>query len=96
MARNDLDQVSVVGFDAPTIEDLANIIQTELIDPNIGHADRSLNIMQQFFFNPVSGVSKDYGAMIYYAIQPKAVAPAPLKTNENPGTDQPKPGKKRK
>lgn len=78
MARNDINQISVVGFEAPSIPELAEKVQTELIDKHIGNKDYSLNILQQYFWNP-GGDSKNFGQMIYYSLDEKP-KPADPKT----------------
>ena len=70
MARNDINQISVVGFEAPSIPELADKVQTELIDAHVGKKDYSLNVLQQYFWNP-SAANENYGQMIYYSLDKK-------------------------
>lgn len=70
MARNDIGQISVVAFEAPNIPGLADEVQKKLIDPNIKKDGYSLNILQQYFFNP-GGDNKNYGIMVYYSLDEK-------------------------
>ena len=70
MARNDIGQISVVAFEAPNIPALADEVQEKLINPNIGKEGYSLNILQQYFFNP-GGDNKNYGIMVYYSLDEK-------------------------
>jgi hypothetical protein len=70
MARNDIGQISVIGLEAESIPALANKVQTELIDVHIQKEGYSLNILQQYFWNP-SGDNKNYGQMIYYSLDEK-------------------------
>lgn len=72
--RNKVDELSVMGFDGKTAEEIADQIQEKLINPFVGK--NTVKIAERLFWQPATAEA-NYGAVIFYIVgelppEPKA------------------------